>query len=445
MPQHLLAGAAVNRQGLSALQAAVLLVSASYGIGFLFGSGELAVSWGMAGSVYAVATAGGMLLLAWCAPRIFAAKLAVWDRFGASYGSASQNAVALLSLLWMGGVLAAQIRGGVAVARLMGLPDGGSYAVVCGLVLVASRLNLATASKLFSTCLFASNAVRVYALFQFDGVQLYLHAMGSFAADAARIEPHQLAILLLAVVFLVVTGADYQQFVTACRSERAAWRGCVAASAFLLICGFLPASVVIAFTNANGGGALPADGSQVMPFIMAEVARHEGGPSAWVLLATLLGAALGSGAAISRAMASAAIATLPLLQRAKPTAVNAFVVAVGALVAARGQAIVSTMVSLNIVYIASIAVGFAALYCGLPVRAGAVRAAMYAGFATSLSVYVWGWVSPAPAHFDLLSLILGLAASGIAATLVMARRREGLGPAPSVEQAPAALDPERSG
>jgi len=44
------------RSGLGYLQIATLLVSASYGIGFLFGSGELAVSQGMVGSLYAWVT-----------------------------------------------------------------------------------------------------------------------------------------------------------------------------------------------------------------------------------------------------------------------------------------------------------------------------------------------------------------------------------------------------
>ncbi len=40
----------MNR-ALGSLQVAALLVSASYGIGFLFGSGELALSHGMAASM----------------------------------------------------------------------------------------------------------------------------------------------------------------------------------------------------------------------------------------------------------------------------------------------------------------------------------------------------------------------------------------------------------
>ena len=48
---------------LSTVQVAVLLISASYGIGFLFGSGEMALSLGMAGGTYGVATAIGMMVV----------------------------------------------------------------------------------------------------------------------------------------------------------------------------------------------------------------------------------------------------------------------------------------------------------------------------------------------------------------------------------------------
>ena len=107
----------MNR-ALGSLQVAALLVSASYGIGFLFGSGELALSHGMAGSIYGVATGFGMLVLAVFARQLWATGLPVWDLFGRAYGRQLQGVVALLSLIWMSGVLAAQIQGGVAVLEL---------------------------------------------------------------------------------------------------------------------------------------------------------------------------------------------------------------------------------------------------------------------------------------------------------------------------------------
>lgn len=52
-----------NRR-LDALRVSALLVSASYGVAFLLGSGEMAMHFGMAGSLYPVVTALGMVVLA---------------------------------------------------------------------------------------------------------------------------------------------------------------------------------------------------------------------------------------------------------------------------------------------------------------------------------------------------------------------------------------------
>ena len=89
----------MTNRALGSLQIAALLVSASYGICFLFGSVELAVQHGMAGGVYGIATALGMLLLAVFARYLWAADIPIWDLFGRAYGPSVQRAVALLSLV----------------------------------------------------------------------------------------------------------------------------------------------------------------------------------------------------------------------------------------------------------------------------------------------------------------------------------------------------------
>lgn len=135
---------------LSSMQVAALLISASYGIGFLFGSGEMALTHGMAGSIYGLATAVGMLVLTFFAARLWRRGNAVWDLFGQAYGSSMRNGIALLSIIWMAGVLAAQIHGGVAIMRLLGLGEWFAFAVVLSGVLAASRMNLGLASKVFA-------------------------------------------------------------------------------------------------------------------------------------------------------------------------------------------------------------------------------------------------------------------------------------------------------
>ena len=72
----------MNHDNLNALQVATLLVAASYGIGFLFGSGEMAVTQGMAGAMYGIATAAGMLVLSLFARRLWQVGVPIWDLLG---------------------------------------------------------------------------------------------------------------------------------------------------------------------------------------------------------------------------------------------------------------------------------------------------------------------------------------------------------------------------
>lgn len=393
---------------LSSLQVATLLVSASYGIGFLFGSGEIALQWGMAGSVYAIVTAVGIALLALTAPRLWRSGLQIWDVLGAAYGPKGSKLVALLSVVWMSGVLAAQIHGGVAVVKLMGLSTVPAYALMLGLIFVTSRMDLGLASKVFAICLAASSLLLLYALFSLNGIPVLLHAVPSFADDLQRVPPVRLWVIVLAIAPLVVTGADYQQFVMAAKGPRAAVLGCLMAAGFLLLLGFLPASVVLAYESGRDMG-WPASGNQIMPFIMALVAQRLAPGYEWIVLAGLLAAALGSAAAIVRAMSSAVLGAIGPQRRL--SIVNLAVVSVGGLIASRGQAIIDTMVALNIVYLGAIGVVFVALFMPWRISPQAAWSAMLAGFYASLIGYVLGWAGLTSVDADLLSLVTGLLVS----------------------------------
>jgi len=77
----------------------------------------------------------------------------------------------------------------------------------------------------------------------------------------------------------------------------------------------------------------------------------------------------------------------------------------------RGQGIIPTMVSVNVIYIASIAVVFMALLKGRTLTTAQAAGVMGAGFATSAAIYVGSWVTLASWDTDLTSLIGGLVAS----------------------------------
>ena len=395
----------MNR-ALGSLQVAALLVSASYGIGFLFGSGELALSHGMAGSIYGVATGFGMLVLALFARQLWATGLPVWDLFGRAYGKQLQGVVALLSLIWMSGVLAAQIQGGVAVLELLGLEQTHSHLVILLLIYGASRLDLRFASALFAMCLLASAAVLVYALVVANGMGVYLQAIPAFTEDLSTFSASRVVAISLAVGLLVCTGADYQQFVLAARSPLAAVGGCVLAGLLLFVIAFLPSAVVVAM---QGGGMLGdlVDTKQVVPWVLGQVAGSVGQDADKLMLIALSVAALGAGAAILRAMTEALACAASSSRFAGHPIFAPIALGLSALLASRDQGIVDTMVSVNVVYIASIGVCFATMVSGIVVPPQHARWIVAVGFAASVSVHLAGWLGQHGEDTDVVSLLLG--------------------------------------
>lgn len=413
----------MSERNLGGLQVAALLVSASYGIGFLFGSGELALQHGMAGSIYGVATAVGMFALALVGRRLWAAGVPVWEWFGRAYGSRLQRAVALLSVVWMAGVLAAQIHGGAAVAGLLGLSQGSAFVVVLLLIFLASRLDLRFASMVFALCLLSSAVVLVYALVVKGGWSLYLRALPAFSHDLATFSGPRLLAVTLAVGMLVCTGADYHQFVLAARRPSGAVAGCFLAGIALIAIGFLPSALVVTMQQAGALGDLP-DSKQVIPLLLARVAGALGPGTDKLMLVALSTAALGSGAAILRAMASALASAVPAPVPDRHPALALGALGLGAAVASRGQGIIDTMVSVNVVYIASIAICLVALMRGMVLSPRRAAMTMAAGFVASVAVYIAGWAGWLARDPDFISLVAGLGTSAmVAASLTFGAAR----------------------
>lgn len=355
-------------------------------------------------------TGFSMLLLAIFAGRIWSIGLPIWDMLGRSFGSAVKRAVALLSVVWMTGVLAAQIHGGTAILMLIGLPHYAAIAFILTLIFGASRINLGFAARIFSLCLLGSSMVLVFALFHFGGASIYINAIPRFVSDMHFISPQEFFVTVVGVGFLVVTGADYQQFVIAARSRTDAVVGCGIAGVFLLLAGALPASTVIAARDA-GILTTVADDKQIIPFLLSHISARISPYWGIALLLGLLSAALGSGAAIVRAMTSALASSISGSGEIRRFPLSAAIILLGGIVAARGQGIVDTMVELNIVYIASVAPIFVFLLLGVAVSASGAQKAIAAGFATSVFLYVAKWLGLVAGSVELFSLCIGIAVS----------------------------------
>ena len=374
---------------LSVWHVASMLVSTSCGIGFLLGTGELALHQGMAACSYAVATAAGLVVLACAAPRFWKAGQSIWAHFGMLYGPRISQQVALLSLLWMTGVLSAQIRGASSVLALSGMPQTASIITIDCLVIGLSFMRLSWLSGLFAFCMCGCNAVLAYVLIKAHSLTAWVHAPASFV-ESIRAQPDvHVGLMLLSVVAMVVCGADYQQFPIDARTPTGARMGCLIAAAIVFAVGFLPASAVIASASMWHLGSLP-DPVQVVPRLLILSLGTSGRIAAVTFVLVLLTTALGSACSILRAMTDAT-ATLPYGARLPSVIHRTLPICAATLVAIHGQSMINTMVTLNIVYLAAAAPLLGLTLFGVQIPDRAARHSMLAGMIIALTCLLIEW------------------------------------------------------
>lgn len=378
---------------LSVWQVASLLVSTSCGIGFLLGTGELALHQGMAACLYAVATAAGLVVLAFAAPRFWRTGQSIWAHFDMLYGPTIGQQVALLSLIWMTGVLSAQIRGASSMLAVSGMPHTASIVTVDCLVIGLSFMRLSWLSGLFAFCICGCNAVLGYVLIKAHSLTAWVHAPASFV-ESIRAQPDaHVGLTLLSVVAMVVCGADYQQFPIDARTPTAARMGCLIAAAIVFAVGFLPAAAVIASVGPWHLGTLP-DPVQVVPRVIVLSLGTSSRNAPIIVLSILLTTALGSACSILRAMTDAT-ATLPYGSRLPSLIHRTLPVCAATLIAVHGQSMINTMVTLNIIYLAAAGPLLGLTLFGLRISDKAARHSMLTGLSIASTCLLIEWTRSA--------------------------------------------------
>jgi SSS family solute:Na+ symporter len=380
----------MTEQKLNAAQVASMLVSTSCGIGFLLGTGELALHQDMAGSLYAISTTLGLIVLAVYAPLLWTARQSIWTWFNQLYGPSVSRSVALLSLVWMTGVLAAQIRGGAAMLTLTGLPPTSALLLIDGLIIVLSVMRLSWLSVGFAICMLACNATLVGSLIETGGINVWLHAPVRFVDALRQLIPSHTGFTLISVAVTVVCGADYQQFLIAARTPAAARTGCMLAAGIVFAIGFLPASTVIATSSAWHLDHV-VDPVQVIPVVLIRtLSSFTMSKARSLVIAMLVTTALGAGCAILRAM-SDATATFGPRTVTRPIWSRVLPVLFGSLVASRGQSLVGMMVDLNVVYVTAVGPLLGLTLLNVHVSDRTANAAIAAGCGIAMACYVIRW------------------------------------------------------
>ncbi|MGF6641294.1 hypothetical protein [Paraburkholderia sp. MM6662-R1] len=380
----------MSERTLNLAQVTSLLVSTSCGIGFFLGTGELALRGGMAGCLYAIASALGLIALAACAPALSVGRQSIWARFDQLYGATVSRSVALLSLVWMTGVLAAQMRGGSAILTLAGLPPTSALLLIDALLICLSLMRLSWLAAGFAICMLACNVGLVRTLFETDGFSVWVHAPMQFLDGLRTTTLAHTGFTVVSVVVMVICGADYQQFVVAARAPATARAGCLFAAALVFLIGFLPASAVIA--------AAPVwhlehvvDPVQVVPIVLMHTLSSYAVSAASGLVVAVLGlTALGAGCSILRAMAEA-MATLGPPSMTGPIWSRVLPVVLGSLVTTREQSLVDMMIDLNMVYIAAVGplLIFGLLHTS--VSHATANATMVTGICIAMTCYLMRW------------------------------------------------------
>jgi solute:Na+ symporter, SSS family len=380
----------MSERKLKTVQIASLLVATSCGTGFLLGTGELALHGGVAGCLYAIASALGLLALAAVARGLSTTRQSIWARFDQIYGAPVGRAVAVLSLVWMTGVLAAQIRGGIAILTLAGIGPTSALLIVDGLLICLSTLRLSWLAAGFAICMLACNIVLVRTLLLTDGLDVWLSAPVQFLDGLRGSTLDHTGPTVASVVLMVICGADYQQFLLAARAPGMAQNGCLLAAGFVFLIGFLPASAVIAASPVWHLQSL-ADPVQVIPVVlMHTLSVYVPNTARALVIAVLLTTALGAGCSILRAMTDAT-ASLGPRSATWPIWSRVLSIALGTLVAKHGQSLVDMMIDLNMVYITAVGplLGFALLKRRISDRCA--NATLALGGSIAIAIYFARW------------------------------------------------------
>jgi solute:Na+ symporter, SSS family len=402
----------MSEHSLNTPQVTVLLVGTSCGIGFLMGTGELAVHQGMAGCLYALATALGLAVLAFYAPMLRRSGQSIWSRFDQTYGPSVSRSVALLSLIWMTGVLATQIRGGSAVLVLTGMSDTAALLLMSSILLVLSMARLSWLSAGLGFCMLACGVMLGNTLIETAGLGIWLHAPVLFASALRHTALAHTGFSVATIVAMVICGADYQQFVIAANTPKTARNGCMLAAGCVFVGGFLPASAVIA-THTLWHLDNVDNPVQIIPMLLIHSLPDNISPG--LVIATLIAAAIGAGCAILRAMSDALTATQPRLfqhriwSRVLPVVLSSFV-------ASRGQSLIDMMIELNMVYLAAVGPLLLLRLLHVHLSDAAASASLAAGCSIALTCYLISWTGIAVlpgGTTALLSLCFALAIAGV--------------------------------
>lgn len=286
-----------NRK-LSIVSLATLLVSAHYGLGFLLGTAEKAMSSGVMGSLYAVSVGLGVIASLAIAKFYWTQIEQIWTLLGNRYGNLVKIGVGLMSWMSFIGIGAVQIIA-ASILAIVGIPKLPIMVTVTLLFWVLSLLAVEKVSWLFRGFLLLNIVGLIYALWVLHGLPNYVQAPVEFITSLHQVSLAEVIGVSLSTTLLVVIDMKCHQYMVQAIDVRTVYLGCLVAAIAIIALAFLPSTVVIAAQNA---GILPAnlDAKQVVPYILSWVGHGTNQPLGIFLIGVLAVPCLGLGSSVLR-------------------------------------------------------------------------------------------------------------------------------------------------
>ncbi len=352
---------AVENRKLDAFSLAALLVSAHYGLGFLLGTAEKALTLGIAGSLYAVSISVGTIAALALAKFYWTEVEQIWTLLGNRYGNLVKILVGLLIWSSLIGIEAVQMISGAFILKVLGAPMLPSMVALAILFTIISLLPVEEASWIFQGLLLLNFLALLYGLWVLHGLPEYLRSPLEFIPSLQLVNPPDLIGISLSTVLLVLIDMKCQQFIVQTKDVRSVYQGSVLAAILIFWLALLPSSVVIAAQHA---GILPAgiDGKETIPFILLWIGGGHEKPLGIVLMISLLVPALGVGSSVLRVQNKTILdfGILPISNRNRLLVAVANALLALAVALKGGGSLIGLIVSFYAVYLAAVFVPFVA-------------------------------------------------------------------------------------
>lgn len=410
-----------NRQ-LGVFSLATLLVSAHYGLGFVLGTGEKALTLGAAGSLYPVCLGLGTLALLALAKLYWTEVEPVWTLLGSRYGDSASIAIGVMAWSSLLGIQAVQILSGAFILKVAGVPVLLGMGGLTIAIAAFSLLPVERASWIFKGLLSVNFAALLYSLWALNGIDNYVQTTIAFVPALERMEVPQIVGIACSTIPLVLIDMKYQQYLVRAQTPRVLYQGCAIAGVALLALAFLPSAVVV---SARESGILPSDidAKEAIPYILSWLGGGASEPVGRALLAVLLVPALGIGSAVLRIQTKTVLdfEVLPPANWSR-VLVTLAQVSLGFAVALKGGAIVNLIACFYAAYVGATWVPLIAYLLARARRyefaSSSVRLSLFAGSTAALATLAATIAWPDLALFDdaeltIIAIALGIGLLGL--------------------------------